>query len=54
MAEAEQSDEVAASITELAKQVDALGNAVISAARIIAKAISEGINVQVGREPGPQ
>jgi hypothetical protein len=49
----QESAEVAAAIRGLATQVDTLGNAVISAAQIIAKAISEGINVQVGRQPGP-
>jgi hypothetical protein len=53
MAEPQECPEVAAAIRELAKQVDALGNAVISAAERIAKAIGEGINVQVGRQPGP-
>lgn len=53
MAEPEDSAEVAAAIRELAKQVDALGNAVISAAQAIAKAISEGINVNIGKQPGP-
>jgi hypothetical protein len=53
MAEPQDSAEVAAAIRELAKQVAALGNAVMSAGERIAKAISEGINVQVGRQPGP-
>ncbi len=53
MAEPQDSAEVAEAIRELAKQVDALGNAVMSAADRIAKAISEGIKVQVGRQPGP-
>lgn len=39
MAESQDSAEIAAAIRELAKQVDALGNAAISAAEIIAKAI---------------
>jgi hypothetical protein len=39
MAETQESAEVAAAIRELAKQVDTLGNAVISAAIEIAKAI---------------
>jgi hypothetical protein len=34
-------DEIAAAIRELAKQVDALGNAVGSAGQVIAKAIRE-------------
>ncbi len=53
MVEPEESAEVAAAIRELAKRVDALGNAVISAAHTIAKAISEGINVNIGKQPGP-
>jgi len=53
MAEAQDDDDVAAAIRELAKQVDALGNAVITAADRIAKAIGEGINVSVGKQPGP-
>jgi hypothetical protein len=53
MAEAQDDDDVAAAIRELAKQVDALGNAVITAADRIAKAIGEGINVNVGKQPGP-
>jgi hypothetical protein len=52
MAEAQDSAEIAAAIRELAKQVDALGNAAISAAEIIAKAIDQGINVQVAPQPG--
>jgi hypothetical protein len=53
MAEPHDNAEVAAAIRELAKQVDALGSAVISASERIARAINEGINVQVGRQPGP-
>jgi hypothetical protein len=53
MAELEESAEVAAAIRELAKQVGALGNAVMSAVHVIAKAISDGIEVQVGQRPGP-
>lgn len=52
MAEAQDSAEIAAAIREFAKQVDALGNAAISAAEIIAKAIERGINVQVAPQPG--
>lgn len=53
MAESDQSAEVAAAIRELANQVDTLGSALVSAAELIAKAISDGINVQVARQPGP-
>jgi hypothetical protein len=52
MPEPQDSAEIAAAIRELAKQVDALGNAATTAAEIIAKAISEGINVQVAPQPG--
>lgn len=52
MAEAQDNAEVAAALRELAKQVDALGNAVITAANAIAKAIHDGINVNGGKQPG--
>ena len=54
MAENNASAGVAAAIRELAQQVDALGNAVVEAGNVIAKAIKEGINVQVAPQPGPQ
>lgn len=53
MAEAQDHANVAAAIRELAQQVDTLGNAVITAADRIAKAISEGISVNLGKQPGP-
>jgi len=53
MGQAPDNADVAAAIRELTKQVDTLGNAVITAADRIAKAISEGINVNVGKQPGP-
>jgi len=48
-----ESAEIAFAIRELAKQVDALGNAVQSAAEMIAKAMREGVNVNVAPQPGP-
>ena len=49
----ESDDEVAAAIRELAHQVGTLGNAVAEAGNMIAKAIKEGINIQVAPQPGP-
>jgi hypothetical protein len=49
--DSQDSREVVAAIREFAKQVDGLGNAVISAGQIIAKAISDGIEVR--RQLGP-
>jgi hypothetical protein len=53
MAEPQENAEVAAAIRELANQVGALGSAVISAADKLAKVLTEGINVNMGKQPGP-
>lgn len=52
MPEPQDGAEVAAAIRELANQVGQLGNAVNAAADKIAKAMSDGINVNVGKRPG--
>jgi hypothetical protein len=49
MAETNENAEIAEAIRELAHQVDTLGNAVVSAAHIIAKAIAKATEASLMR-----